>query len=449
MSNLKALQLGFPLLWALVALVWLVSFPLHPGSRIDYEDVAIEASILAALIAAFFVLRALPKVMFGWGIFVIPWITDVLDEITSEPEFFNTTLEGILKVLGLILILLGFILTHRDVEEKREIVEKRYRFFSTLIEVAPIPMIVYDEKGFVYVNRAAEEVTGYSRSELLGGVFWELFEGEELGKVREVIAKRLRGEEVAPYKLRIKRKDGTYRTLVSYGTHVSIGGRRYGVAAFADVSELEETIKRVKELSEIISLINRILRHDVLNALTSAVAFMDLYKEEKNEDYCEKIRLSIDRAVQILKNMRSFEEAVKSGELKVVNVREIAESVVKNFAIPVEIDGECNAVADEGLSTVFENLIQNAIQHSGTEKVTIKIKRTADFCEIRVSDYGKGIPDELKKKVFEPGFSYGEKAGSGLGLYFVKRILERYHGKIEIEDNFPKGTTFVIRLRAA
>ncbi|MEM0202472.1 MAG: PAS domain-containing sensor histidine kinase [Archaeoglobaceae archaeon] len=448
MLTAKTLQMTFPLIWALVAIAWLLSFPLHPEDKLDYEDVAIEGLILVSLIVVFFVLKALPKVMLGWGVFVIPWITDLLDEFTSEPEFFDTTLEGILKSLGLILILLGLLKAYRKLEEQKEIAEKKFKWFSTLVEIAPFPMIVYDERGFVYVNKAVEENTGYSRSELLGGVFWELFEGKELEKMREVITKRLREEKVEPYTLKIKRKDGTYRTLISYGTHLSIEGKRYGLAAFADVTELEEKRKIAEDLSKMISLINKTLRHDVLNALTSAVGFMELYKEEKSEEYCEKVRRSVDRAIAIVKNLKKFESAVRSGELRVVNVREIAESVSKNFAIPIEIEGECDAVADEGLATVFENIIQNAVQHSGTEKITIKINRIGEFCEIRISDYGKGIPDEIKEKIFEEGFSYGEKASTGLGLYVVKKIVERYEGKIWVENTVPKGATFVVRLRA-
>ncbi|MEM2716548.1 MAG: ATP-binding protein, partial [Archaeoglobaceae archaeon] len=70
------------------------------------------------------------------------------------------------------------------------------------------------------------------------------------------------------------------------------------------------------------------------------------------------------------------------------------------------------------------------------------------YAEIRIADFGKGIPDEVKPRIFEEGFTYGEKASTGLGLYIVKRLVERYSGEIKVEDNKPKGTVFVIRLRA-
>ena len=76
------------------------------------------------------------------------------------------------------------------------------------------------------------------------------------------------------------------------------------------------------------------------------------------------------------------------------------------------------------------------------------MKNVGDFCEIRVADYGKGIPEKIKDKVFEEGFSHGESASTGQGLYIVKKLVDRYGGEVEIEDNKPKGAIFVLKLRA-
>jgi signal transduction histidine kinase len=67
-----------------------------------------------------------------------------------------------------------------------------------------------------------------------------------------------------------------------------------------------------------------------------------------------------------------------------------------------------------------------------------------DYCELRISDNGSGIPDKIKGRVFDEGFKYGKSGHTGLGLYITKRIVERY-GDISVEDNHPSGTTFIIR----
>jgi two-component system sensor kinase len=65
---------------------------------------------------------------------------------------------------------------------------------------------------------------------------------------------------------------------------------------------------------------------------------------------------------------------------------------------------------------------------------------------MRIEDFGKGIPDEIKERVFEEGFAYGETGRSGLGLYIVKKVVERYGGRVEIENNSPRGTVVILRL---
>jgi signal transduction histidine kinase len=72
-----------------------------------------------------------------------------------------------------------------------------------------------------------------------------------------------------------------------------------------------------------------------------------------------------------------------------------------------------------------------------------------DTVEIRFSDFGSGIPEEIREKIFEEGFTNGPNAGSGIGLFIAKKLIESYTGTISVESNQPKGTTFVVSLPAA
>ena len=103
-------------------------------------------------------------------------------------------------------------------------------------------------------------------------------------------------------------------------------------------------------------------------------------------------------------------------------------------------------MADEAINSVMDNLVRNAVVHGKTDRIDINIVLDDKTCTIEVSDFGVGIPDDYKSKIFEEGESFGETRGTGLGLYIVKKVIERYGGEIEVEDNKPKGTKFTITL---
>ena len=97
--------------------------------------------------------------------------------------------------------------------------------------------------------------------------------------------------------------------------------------------------------------------------------------------------------------------------------------------------------------SVLENIMRNAVIHSKTDRVDVDISSKDKSCQIKIADYGKGIPEPIKENIFEEGISFGDSKGSGLGLYIVKKTIERYGGSIVVEDNIPQGTIFTIKLK--
>ena len=98
---------------------------------------------------------------------------------------------------------------------------------------------------------------------------------------------------------------------------------------------------------------------------------------------------------------------------------------------------------------VIENLVKNAIDTmKGKGKIGVDLKETPKHVHIFVSDTGKGIPKNLRKRIFSPGYTT-KKRGWGLGLSLSRRIIEEYHkGKIFVQKSeMGKGTTFCVSLR--
>ncbi len=103
------------------------------------------------------------------------------------------------------------------------------------------------------------------------------------------------------------------------------------------------------------------------------------------------------------------------------------------------------------INQVWTNLIHNALQamdHRGT--LTISVSREGEDALVSISDTGCGMPPELQARIFEPFFTTkpaGE--GTGLGLDIVRKIVEKHRGRITVESEVGRGTTFTVRLPIA
>jgi two-component system, NtrC family, sensor kinase len=100
------------------------------------------------------------------------------------------------------------------------------------------------------------------------------------------------------------------------------------------------------------------------------------------------------------------------------------------------------------LNQVFMNLLVNAIeaiQHSGD--IVIRTHTRGQLVAVEISDNGTGIAPENLGRIFDPGFTTkGVKVGTGLGLAIAHRIVEEHQGKIEVESELGKGSTFRVLL---
>jgi signal transduction histidine kinase len=110
-------------------------------------------------------------------------------------------------------------------------------------------------------------------------------------------------------------------------------------------------------------------------------------------------------------------------------------------------------MADQNeINRLFTNLISNAIKYNKDNgSIDLEIKRSGSYLRIRVSDTGIGLKAEEKAKLFQEFFRVKNDktrgiSGTGLGLSIVKRIVDSYAGKIEVESEFNVGTTFLIFL---
>jgi len=137
----------------------------------------------------------------------------------------------------------------------------------------------------------------------------------------------------------------------------------------------------------------------------------------------------------------------------VEKIKKISELFLNTDQIEIDtrFDGIKSAIvfADrEQLSRVFINLIKNAIQSIPEEregKIGVGLETIDNEAIVKVTDNGRGIPDELGDKLFQPNFTT-KSSGMGMGLAIVKNIVENAGGSIHYETELGRGTTFIVKL---
>lgn len=207
-----------------------------------------------------------------------------------------------------------------------------------------------------------------------------------------------------------------------------------------------------------------IISHDILNQVTSIKNYIQLLKEFKLEENVKKILRRIDkyvdRIVEILHNSIRLAKLYSIDEFQKVemNLYELVSSAIysletkarkKNIKIKNLIDRNLLVNVNPIFINVIENLLDNAIKYSyENSHVIIEAEELNGKVRIKVKDYGVGIPDEYKKKIFERFERYSKEGikGTGLGLAIVKRIVELHNGEVWVEDNKPRGSIFVVEI---
>jgi len=241
------------------------------------------------------------------------------------------------------------------------------------------------------------------------------------------------------------------QTLAAYASTALKNAKMYDELQ-KEVHERKNAEAEVKTHREQLELINKILRHDLTNHLTSVNSALKLYKHSNNDrSYLDVAEVKIAKSLELIKRMRELESFLKSHkELKVFEIRDIVDSTVKNYpGIDFQVNGFGRVLADEAISSVIDNIIGNSYIHGKANMVKVSIECSNKFCEIRISDNGCSIPDDLKETVFEESVTYGSTAQSGQGLYIVRKTIERYGGYVFLEDSIPQGTVVVFSLQSA
>ncbi len=342
---------------------------------------------------------------------------------------------------------------HMDVTRKNEAIQRlkgSEEKYLAVLEYSPnnIYLVETDTMRIIESNTTLQNLLGYSADELLGMKPYD-FIAHDHEDINKEIGKLPNGQYgfVGPRKYRTK--DGRVIDVEVSANIINYNGREVISVVSWDVSDLKRVQEELIELNQILRLIARITRHDIRNRLTIAYGILDLMRTGNTLDpvLIEEAHKAVRKSIDITKRMNQLENLMISGkEKKEIDLRDQIEDIIVDYPVKYRIEGNARIEVDTAFDSVVENIIGNSIFHGGADRINVKIIENEGFVLVSIADNGIGVHEKLRDKIFEESFSYGENRGTGLGLYIVKKVIERYGGEVWLEDTVPKGATFVIKI---
>jgi PAS domain S-box-containing protein len=364
----------------------------------------------------------------------------------------------------------------RQTQEQLRASEEEYR---DLYEFAPVGYLTLDGEGRIRrVNLTGSALLHVERASLIQMRFQTFVAPASLPEFREFLARMAESGEKERCELEVMtpgRKKPLW--LIAEGrSQRAAGGAecRYRVA-LTDITEkrqLEQSLRerdatRLARVHRDLESAHReanlyldILTHDMGNTENVSNLYAELLVDSLEGEevrYAKKLQRSVQKSIEILGTVSKIRR-IHAGPplLRPTDLDAVIRAEIGHFPnISISYEGVPRQVlADDLLPEVFTNLIGNAVKHGGPGvAVAVRTEEEDGFVRVTVADTGRGVPDGQKGEIFHRYEQQKRGVGEGLGLYLVQILIERYGGRIWVEDRVPgrseEGAAFSFLLREA
>jgi signal transduction histidine kinase len=217
--------------------------------------------------------------------------------------------------------------------------------------------------------------------------------------------------------------------------------------------------ERIAALGRAASSISHDLRH-YLAAVVANAEFLyeaEELKLDRSEIY-QEIKTASTQMTDLIDSLRELAHQRSAISPEPTDLEQVIHRAIeavqarpefRNRSITLHADSELEGMFDpRKLERVFFNLVLNACEATpdGESRVTVDVQTRKDSFEIRVSDQGSGVPENIRGRVFDPFVSSGKPNGTGLGLAIVSKIVSDHSGSVGIERTSEAGTVMLVKL---
>ncbi len=364
----------------------------------------------------------------------------------------------------------------KQLEERLRVSEERYR---ELVDNANDIIFTTDLEGrFTSLNKAGQQVSGYTRVEILEMKWHEIVVPEGLSLVSEMLLRKLAEREaITFYEIEVIAKDGrripleiNSQLIYENGEPVGMQGiarditeRKHGEALLRARFEQEAENEKMRSLGQLSAGV----AHNFNNALAAILGRTQLLlraaSDEKQRRSLQIIETATQDAAEIVRRIQTFARRAPAAEFSRVSLADLItdtlqltrtswadEAHTRNLHYEVifknEVSGSdlVEANASE-LREVFVNLLFNALDAMPRGgRIEFREHARGETLCVEVRDTGEGIAPEYHDRIFEPFFTTKGSQGSGLGLAVSYGTIKRHGGFIEVTSAPGVGATFTL-----
>jgi len=314
-----------------------------------------------------------------------------------------------------------------------------------------------------FYNDRWYEYTGLSFDETMEMGGQSIVHPDDLENTIQKYQQALKSGDIFEIESRFKRYDNTYRWHLNRAVphRDETGEIVFWIGTATDIDDQKRELERKDEFIGVAS-------HELKTPLTSLKGYLQLMKMQmKNESplfstYIAKANIVANKLQHLVDDLLDVSK-INAGRLdyllEEINLRTVIDTCV-DYAVHIyhtfsfEIDNKTDFIVkgnSERIEQVLMNLVNNAVKYSTTDKrVIIKTQKIGDDVRVSITDFGIGLSENQKKKIFERFYRVEEKkyliSGLGMGLYISSQIVTTHGGTVGVESELSKGSTFYFDL---
>ena len=352
----------------------------------------------------------------------------------------------------------------RELKIAKDEIEEKTKYMEVILDNVATGIITTDVKGrMLIMNRAAKNILKVGEDDWLYSHI-RRFAGKEFRQIVKAFLRSIRQEgEALSTEMRLSVSNDTLHLRASLTTLRNEAGKAEGyIVTFDDITH----IVRAEKLATWREIAKR-LTHEIKNPLTPIKLSAERLrrrvlpsaqgKEREVLDETTSVILSSSNDITAMVNELTKLTAANTSSLVMEDLNAVVEetlSIYRSLFPAIEFLFEGDWVPPvrmdrDKMKRALINLVTNSIKAIGTDAGTIsagtRYDKAKSIVRIELSDTGPGIKDEDKSRVFDPYFTKNHD-GMGLGLAIVNSIIMELGGRINAQDNHPRGTRMVIEI---